>query len=285
MRSRVLRRSSASTFIAGDPHKLGQLLNWFVLLATAGGALAARTRALSAAPVAAPLGARVLLLLTGRPSRRRDVPPRAAVDAPLRRRRAARDAHARPPRVRLAARSRDGCRSRAGPAGARVFALDNGGRRARIRGRTRLEAAARDPRRDGGGDCTLVRTPGARVRESALRPADEERSDLGPAAASASTSASGCPTSSRIRFARTSVNEAMPTTYSDVWGDYFGVFGWDAVDLAREARTDAVSASCPRCSRSQGGLPFSARSPSRAGASPGGPAPRAGHHRLPLLHR
>jgi hypothetical protein len=24
------------------------------------------------------------------------------------------------------------------------------------------------------------------------------------------------------------VNEALPTTYSDVWGDYFGVFGWDA---------------------------------------------------------
>ena len=66
---------------AGDPHKLGQLLNWFVLLATAGRALAARTRALSAAPWAAALRARVLLLLTGRPARRRDVPPRAAVDA------------------------------------------------------------------------------------------------------------------------------------------------------------------------------------------------------------
>jgi len=24
------------------------------------------------------------------------------------------------------------------------------------------------------------------------------------------------------------VNEAIPTTYSDLWGDYFGVFGWDA---------------------------------------------------------
>jgi hypothetical protein len=24
------------------------------------------------------------------------------------------------------------------------------------------------------------------------------------------------------------VNEALPTTYSDLWGDYFGVFGWDA---------------------------------------------------------
>jgi hypothetical protein len=24
------------------------------------------------------------------------------------------------------------------------------------------------------------------------------------------------------------VNEAVPTTYSDLWGDYFGVFGWDA---------------------------------------------------------
>ncbi len=24
------------------------------------------------------------------------------------------------------------------------------------------------------------------------------------------------------------VNEALPTTYSDLWGDYFGVFGWDS---------------------------------------------------------
>jgi hypothetical protein len=24
------------------------------------------------------------------------------------------------------------------------------------------------------------------------------------------------------------LNEALPTTYSDLWGDYFGVFGWDA---------------------------------------------------------
>jgi hypothetical protein len=34
------------------------------------------------------------------------------------------------------------------------------------------------------------------------------------------------------------VNEAVPTTYSDVWGDYFGVFGWDAAHAptSREKR-------------------------------------------------
>jgi hypothetical protein len=28
------------------------------------------------------------------------------------------------------------------------------------------------------------------------------------------------------------VNEAIPTTYSDLWGDYFGVFGWDSAHTA-----------------------------------------------------
>jgi len=36
------------------------------------------------------------------------------------------------------------------------------------------------------------------------------------------------------------VNEAMPTTYSDLWGDYFGVFGWDAAHAPTPRQHDEL---------------------------------------------
>ncbi len=36
------------------------------------------------------------------------------------------------------------------------------------------------------------------------------------------------------------VNEALPTTYSDLWGDYFGVFGWDAAHTPTPRQHDEL---------------------------------------------
>jgi hypothetical protein len=36
------------------------------------------------------------------------------------------------------------------------------------------------------------------------------------------------------------VNEALPTTYSDLWGDYFGVFGWDAAHAPTPRQHDEL---------------------------------------------
>ena len=109
-----------------------------------GRALVPRTRAVSAASVGAAVSACVLLLPSGRSASRCDVPPRAAVDALQRGRVAARHAHARPARVRLAARGRDGRRARARPARARFLPLDARGGRACLRRGARLAPAGRD---------------------------------------------------------------------------------------------------------------------------------------------
>ena len=52
----------------------------------------------------------------------------------------------------------------------------------------------------------------------------------------ASTSTRGCRTSSRGRTGRTWSNLAGPQTYSDIWGDWYGVFAWSAKTEANAAR-------------------------------------------------
>ena len=56
------------------------------------------------------------------------------------------------------------------------------------------------------------------------------------------------------------LNRALPTTYSELWGDYFGVWAWEGASARRRRRrappsssSSRSSASCRRCSRSSAG--------------------------------
>ena len=79
-----------------------------------------------------------------------------------------------------------------------------------------------DRRRDRGGDGALVRPAGDRVRKSGLRPAHEEEAIW--TASGSFYVGLGLPDVVTDPIRPHFRNEAIPTTYSEVWGDYFGVW-------------------------------------------------------------
>ena len=192
--------AGAATYVgehvhSGDPHKLGQVLNWFVLLATAVVLWFLARELFPRRPWrSSPRLRSSAFFRSSCGSARCSTPSRCRCSSARSRCCSPRDA--RPARVRLAARGRDGRRARRWPARARFLPLDARGGRARASPSARAwRPLARDRARRGGRDCSLVCPAGRQVRQPGLRPADEDTRRSGIAGPRGSTSASGCPTS------------------------------------------------------------------------------------------
>ena len=226
-----------------DAERVGQVVNALAAVGTVLLLLALAASALARAGGPPSRGGRVLRRLPGGDEVRRDVPSRAAVDAAL-------DGGARPrgsaPRAsdhRLLVAAALGltlglaqlvrawtlwtvgvvvvvARRRRPDAAERASALL---RRIAVVSRSRSSC----PRR--GTPTSSPRTT-ARCSGSRIRP-----SPSGRAVRSGSSSAPGCPRSSRSPTARRSRVQFLPIAYTETWGDYFGVWRWLPSDVGRPA--------------------------------------------------
>ena len=78
----------------------------------------------------------------------------------------------------------------------------------------------------------VVRVSRRHLRECDLRPSARRQAALRAAARAASTSTRPCPTLFTHPYRPHFVNLAVPQTYADMWGDWYGVFEWSYKDRA-----------------------------------------------------